>query len=61
MRTTQCSLESCTTQIWASISYDQLQARMKQQQERAQRLPTPTWEEVATQFVWNLVCMGYVP
>ena len=45
---------------------------MKQQQERAQRLPTPTWEEVATQLppefnarptriVWDLVCMGYVP
>ena len=57
---------------WASISYDELQARMKQQQARNQRLPTPTWDEVAknippefnarpTRIVWNLVCTGYVP
>jgi hypothetical protein len=26
---------------WASISYDELQARIKQQQDRTQRLPTP--------------------
>jgi alkylhydroperoxidase family enzyme len=57
---------------WASISFDELQVRLKKQLERNQRLPTPTWEEVAknlplefsarpTRIVWNLVCMGYVP
>lgn len=57
---------------WAKISYDELQLRLKGQLERKQRLPTPTWEEVAknlppefnarpTRIVWNLVCMGYVP
>jgi hypothetical protein len=57
---------------WASISYDELQARMKKQQAPNQRLPTPTWEAVAknippefnarpTRIVWNLVCTGYVP
>ena len=57
---------------WANISYDELQTRLKLQLERKQRLPTPTWEEVAknlppefnarpTRIVWNLVCMGYVP
>lgn len=57
---------------WAKISFDELQLRLKKQLERNQRLPTPTWEEVAknlppefnarpTRIVWNLVCMGYVP
>lgn len=57
---------------WGSISYEELQTRLKLQLERVQRLPTPTWEEVAkklppefnarpTRIVWNLVCMGYVP
>ncbi|MFN7733881.1 MAG: deiodinase family protein [Pirellula sp.] len=57
---------------WASLSYDDLQERLRAQTNRAQRLPTPTWEQVAsklppefnarpTRIVWNLVCMGYVP
>jgi alkylhydroperoxidase family enzyme/alkyl hydroperoxide reductase subunit AhpC len=57
---------------WDSLSYGQLEARMASQKQREQRLPTPTWEEVAkklppefkakpTRIVWNLVCMGNVP
>jgi hypothetical protein len=57
---------------WARLSYADLQERMRAQSKRAQRLPTPTWEQVATKLppefnarptriVWNLVCMGYVP
>jgi alkylhydroperoxidase family enzyme len=57
---------------WGTISYEELQTRLKKQLEREQRLPTPSWEEVAknlppefnarpTRIVWNLVCMGYVP
>lgn len=57
---------------WASMSYSVLQERLESQRRREQRLPTPTWEEVAaglpagfaarpTRIVWNLVCMGYVP
>jgi len=57
---------------WAALSYGVLQERLEAQRHREQRLPTPTWEEVAarlppgftarpTRIVWNLVCMGYVP
>lgn len=57
---------------WGSIPYEELQNRLKLQKDRAQRLPTPAWEDVAaklpksftakpTRIVWNLVCMGYVP
>lgn len=57
---------------WASISYEQLQARLEQQRQRKPRLPIPTWEDVQpklppamaarpTRIVWNLVCAGYVP
>ena len=57
---------------WSAVSYEQLEARIAGQKKRHQRLPTPTWEEVAkklppefkvkpTRIVWNLVCMGYVP
>ncbi|MFN7736544.1 MAG: deiodinase family protein [Pirellula sp.] len=57
---------------WGAIRFEDLQVRVKGQMSRKQRLPTPTWEEVAkllppdfnakpTRIVWNLVCMGYVP
>lgn len=57
---------------WGEIRFEDLQARVKGQLSRQQRLPTPTWEEVSkllpadfnakpTRIVWNLVCMGYVP
>ena len=57
---------------WGAIRFEDLKARVNGQLSRKQRLPTPTWEEVAkllpadfnakpTRIVWNLVCMGYVP
>ncbi len=57
---------------WGEISYAELQRRLVGQKERNQRLPVPTWDEVApklppsfaarpTRIVWNLVCLGYVP
>ena len=57
---------------WGELSYEQLQARLEQQRDRAPRLPIPTWEDVKkglppgfagrpTRIVWNLVCAGYVP
>jgi alkylhydroperoxidase family enzyme len=56
---------------WASLTYDQLQARLESQRQRPTRLRVPTWEEVRrglpdgfmkpNRVVWNLVHLGYVP
>ncbi len=56
---------------WASVGYDELQARLLRQREKPTRLPVPTWEEVEkrlpprfmrpSRIVWNRVCLGYVP
>lgn len=57
---------------WGSLTYDDLQARLERQRDRAPRLPIPDWEAVKpglppamatrpTRIVWNLVCSGYVP
>ncbi|XZE19090.1 deiodinase family protein [Pirellulaceae bacterium SH449] len=57
---------------WSTVTYEELTKRLEHQKHRVQRLPTPSWDEVAsklpagfvtrpTRIVWNLVCMGYIP
>jgi alkylhydroperoxidase family enzyme len=56
---------------WASLTYEQLQARLDSQRRRQTRLPVPSWEEVQhglpqgfmppNRVVWNLVHLGYAP
>lgn len=55
---------------WASVTYDELQARLEKQRDRKPRLPIPTWEQVKaklpanmtvrpTRIVWSLMTYGY--
>jgi hypothetical protein len=55
---------------WASVTYDELQARLEKQRDRQPRLPVPTWEQVKTKLpanmtvrptriVWSLMTYGY--
>jgi alkylhydroperoxidase family enzyme len=56
---------------WASVSYDELLARLEKQKQKPTRLPIPKWDEVErglpsgfmrpSRIVWNQVCLGYVP
>ncbi len=57
---------------WASVTYDELQARLEKQRDRKPRLPIPTWEQVKaklppnmtvrpTRIVWSLVTYAYAP
>lgn len=55
---------------WATISFDELQARLEKQRGRKPRLPIPTWDDVKgklppamatrpTRIVWSLITYGY--
>lgn len=55
---------------WASLSFEELQARLEKQRDRRPRLPVPAWEDVRdklppamaarpTRIVWSLVTYGY--
>jgi alkylhydroperoxidase family enzyme len=56
---------------WASVSYEELLARLELQKQKPARLRVPKWEEVEpglppgfmrpSRIVWNQVCLGYVP
>jgi alkylhydroperoxidase family enzyme len=56
---------------WASIGFDELQARLENQRRKPTRLRVPAWDEVErglppgfmrpSRIVWNQVCLGYVP
>lgn len=55
---------------WATITFDELQARLEKQRGRQPRLPIPTWDDVKgklpsamatrpTRIVWSLMTYGY--
>lgn len=55
---------------WASVTFDELQARLETQRGRTPRLPIPTWDDVKgklppamatrpTRIVWSLMTYGY--
>lgn len=59
---------------WASITFEELQARMERQRSRTTRVRIPTWEEVQAaapeyyppdsrpvRVIWGLVCAGLQP